>query len=313
MCAYPVERSTKVLTMIRRSALLIVCLLASTNRVGRADGYNVKREIGWARSMWPADLKDVQFQSPTAKMLDWARPGGSIKVWLFSQDHACTEVELHRVTLSTPTPAGDTEVLIGKHFASSGTPGATSRSYAVTSLGFLFAETDDHCQEDIASEAPVGCGGVGREGPTYGALSDVDQESAGFDGEQIGLDPQCAGPVQWLKCESGGKRPCVGCRRVAISPIETSGSSYGDYRKDWIPGADRRRATCNEACPAQSSSPTLRRIEELERRTHMWRRRNLSLAEVPTLHRTLAGCMRTHFTNVLPPSPTAPRPGRNAK
>ena len=299
--------------MIRRSTLLVAFLLASTSRGGRADGYNLKREIAWARSMWPANLKDVQFESPVAKLLDWAPQGRSVTVWLFSQQHSCTEMELHRVPLSTPTPAGDTEGLIGKHFVSGNTPGTPSRMYKVTSVGFLFAEGDDYCTEDIVSGAPLGCGGVGREGPVFGTLSDIDQQSARFDGEPIGLDPECAGPIQWLKCESGGKRPCVGCGRVAINPIETSGSSYGDYRGDWITGADRRRATCREACPTQSSSPTLTRIEELERRTRVWRRRNLPLAEVPSLHRTSAGCMRTHFPNGLPSNPPAPRPGRSAR
>ena len=70
----------------------------------------------------------------------------SVKVWLFSQQHSCTEMELHRVPLSTPTPAGDTEGLIGKHFVSGNTPGTPSRMYKVTSVGFLFAETDDYSQ-----------------------------------------------------------------------------------------------------------------------------------------------------------------------
>ena len=299
------------MTTIRRSALLIMGLLASTNRVGQAEGYDVKREIAWARSMWPADLKGIQFQSPTAKLLDWAPPGGSVQVWLFSQDHACTEMTLRRARLPKPTPAGDTEVLVGKHFAGDRAPGTTSRMYKVTSVGFLFAETDDYCTEDIVSEAPLGCGGVGREGPTYGALSEADQQRALFDGEPMGLDPECAGPVQWLKCESGGQRPCLGCRKVAINPSEASDSSYGDYRGVAIPDAARRRATCNEACPPQSSSPTLTRLEELERRTHVWRRRNLPLAEVPSLHRTLAGCMRTHFPSGVPSSATAPKRDRN--
>jgi hypothetical protein len=264
MFVYPVARFIKAVTMSPRSALLMICLLALPIRVGKADRYDVKREIAWARLTWPADLKDVQFRSPTANLLDWAPPGGSIKVWLFSQDHSCTEMELHRVTLSTPTPAGDIEVLTGKHFVGDSTPGATTRMYTVTSLGFLFAETNDYCTQDVVSGAPLGCGGVGREGPTYGALSDVDEQSAHFDGEQISLDPQCAGPIQWLKCENGGKRPCLGCRRVSINPIETGDSSYGDHRTDWISDADRRRRTCDEACPDQSPSPTLTRIEALQ-------------------------------------------------
>lgn len=298
--------------MVHRFALLTTCLLVSTIQVGKADGYNVRREIAWARSVWPADLKNVQFQSPTTKLLDWAPPGASVKVWLFSKNHDCTEMELHRVALSTPTSTGDTVVLIGKHFAANAQPGAASRTYTVVSLGFLFAETDDYCQEDIASGTPIGCGGIGREGPTFGALSGIDPESASFDGEPISLDPECAGPVEWLKCASGGKRPCVACRKVALNPIEIDDSSYGDYRGGWITDAHRRRATCNEACPDPPPSPTLSRIEELERRTHVWRRRNQAVAEIPTAHRTLAGCMRTHFPNGLPSPARLPRPGRKA-
>ena len=68
--------------MVHRLALLTVCLLASTNQARRTNGYDVKREIAWARSVWPAALKDVQFQSPTTRLLDWVPRGGSIKVCL---------------------------------------------------------------------------------------------------------------------------------------------------------------------------------------------------------------------------------------
>jgi hypothetical protein len=309
---YPLVGFFGAVTMVHRPVLLTVCLLASTNQAGRADDYNVKREIAWARSVWQADLKNVQFQSPTTRLLDWAPPGGSVKVWLLSENYRCTEIELHRVALATPTSAGDTEVLIGKHFVADANLGATSRTYTVVSLGFLFAETDDYCREDIASGTPLGCGGMGREGQSLGALSDIDGESARFAGEPISLDPECAGPVKWLKCESGGKRPCVACQKVALNPIEMDDSSYGDYRGGWITDSDRRRATCSEACPDPSPGPTLTRIEELERRTHVWRPRTVPAAEVPTVHRTLAGCMGAHSPKEASPAATPPRPSHKA-
>ena len=241
--------------MVHRVALLIACLLAAANHEGRSGGYDVKREVAWARSVWPADLEHVQFQSPTTKLLDWAPPGGSVKVWLFSKNHSCTEMELHRVALPTPTSTGDTAVLTGKHFVVDARPVRRREPTRLFSLGFLFAETADYCLEDSASGTPRGCGGIGREGPTFGALSNVDRESASFDGEPISLNPECAGPIEWLKCASGGKRPCVACRKVALNPIEIDDSSYGDYRGGWVTDAQRRRATCNEECPDCFSEP----------------------------------------------------------
>ena len=95
--------------MVHRVALLIASLLAAANHEGRSGGYDVKREVrlgafGLAGGMWST----FSF-SPHTQAADWAPPGGSVKVWLFSKNHSCTEMELHGVALPTPTSTGDTE------------------------------------------------------------------------------------------------------------------------------------------------------------------------------------------------------------
>jgi hypothetical protein len=78
-------------------SVLVALLLWGATRLARPEpSYDLPREIAWARSTWPADLKGIRFHSPKQKLLDWVRPGGSITVWAFSPKHACAPLELSR-------------------------------------------------------------------------------------------------------------------------------------------------------------------------------------------------------------------------
>jgi hypothetical protein len=279
--------------MSRRLLVMVLLLFRGPHSSRAEDAYDLKREIGWARSHWSADLKGLHFHSPTAKLLEWVPRGGAIKVWMFTGGGAaCVSIDLRRVS------DGDGEALVGKHFSGEQTRSTEpSRTYTSVVIRSVFTESRDYCAVDIASGASLGCCGIGEPDRIVGVLSDVGQDSARFDGEEIALHPECDGPIEWLRCKSAGKRPCARCERVSIIPTEAQAdfSSGGP-----IPHADLRRATCNEACPAQPSSPILARLEELERRTHIWRRRHQPLTEIPSLHRTLAGCVRDHFPKGRP-------------
>src|SRR5215831_4835896 len=102
--------------MLRPPILACLFVVASARPVGSEEAFNLKREVAWARAKWRADLKGVHFESPTAKLLAWAPPGGEVKVWLFTDNDACTPTQLQRVRLDHPTSRGETEVLTGKHF-----------------------------------------------------------------------------------------------------------------------------------------------------------------------------------------------------
>jgi hypothetical protein len=281
-----------------RRLLVLVLLLLRGPHSSRAEGaYDLKSEIAWARSHWSGDLKGLHFHSPTAKLFDWVPRGGAIRVWMFTGSAACVPIEVHRV------PDGDGELLVGKHFISQqARPAELSRMYRSVLIGSVFTESGDYCTEGNAAGASFECGD-GIYGPDWivGVLSDVDRDSARFDGEVMALHPECDGPIEWLRCKSGGKRPCARCKRVSINPTEAQ-DSYSSGGP--IPDADWSRATCNEACAAEPPSPILARLEEMGRRTHIWRRRHQPLPEMPSLHRTLDGCVRAHFPKGRPAEAT---------
>jgi hypothetical protein len=293
--------------MIRPLIVACLLLLASARPAGSEEPYNLKREVAWARAMWRADLKGVHFEAPIAKLLAWAPPGGTVKVWLFTSDDACTPTELRRVPLAHPTSRGETEVLTGKHFPSARpgpgglglpNPAETSRAFQPLWIGFELQVSSELCTEDITSGALLGCGGIGEDDQVYGALSDADSETARFGGVAIGLIPSCEGPLYWLKCRSGGKKRCRRCEQVALSPDEPAGWDPNNLESGEVFSRD---ATCDKPCPDPTPSPTLTRVHRLdERAPTIWRRSEEPPATVPSLHRTLAGCLRAHFPKGVP-------------
>jgi hypothetical protein len=138
-------------------------------------------------------------------------------------------------------------------------------------------------------------GTVGRELATYGVLSYADATVARFGGTHLWLHTECAGPVEWLKCKSGGGRPCVGCRTISVVPVAVN-ENYGGMGLMW----GRRRPTCQDPCPPSPPNPAEARLEELQSHVTVWQPSGESLANTPSLHRTLASCMRTHYPNGSP-------------
>ena len=53
-------------------------------------------EIAWARATWPDVFADVHFETPLARLLAWAPPRGERVAYLYTEEHACREVGLHR-------------------------------------------------------------------------------------------------------------------------------------------------------------------------------------------------------------------------
>ena len=93
----------------------------------------------------------------------------------------CTHAPIHCGCSSSRTKCRVTV----KHFVAGATPDATARIYTVVSRGFLFVGTDDCRREDTASGAPLGCGEMGREGQSFGALADIEGVSTRFAAQTI--------------------------------------------------------------------------------------------------------------------------------
>lgn len=284
--------------MIRRPIPMALLLVAAAAAEGSAGGYNLEREIAWARSRWPDDLQGVRFRAATAKLVNWVPPRGAIEVWAFSPAHACTPIELRRPADSTRVSPSGAAWLVGKEIVGHDfRQGREIRAYREFTIGFVFSSGDD----EIRTEAQDASGkwqlaessGTGAESASYGALSDVDAEVARFGGEPLALHPMCAGPIEWLKCPSGGERPCDRCRRIALIP-----AGVADYFSDGGLLSRDRLTTCQEPCPTRPENPALARLRQLEERANIWRPQRQSDAAIPSLHRTLAGCMEAHFPKV---------------
>ena len=74
----------------------------------------------------------------------------------------------------------------------------------------------------------------------------------------------------------------------------------GAYYSDGGLFSPDRPATCHERCPPESN-PALTRLNTLKSRIEIWQPSGESRAETPSLHRTLASCMRTHHPNAAAP------------
>jgi hypothetical protein len=292
-----------------RRSILTVCLVLGITRPARPDaGYDLKREIAWARATWPRDLKTLRFESPTAKLVAWVPPGASIQVWAYSPAHDCAPVELRRVSDPGPRTAGG-EPLEGKEiFEQSLRNGAPTRFYQVFWIGDQFTSNGDQLaweQRDAQGAwQPTGSSGTSSDSEPFGALSHVDATVARFGGTPMALYGRCVGPIRWLACRSGGERPCIGCEKTEIDVVEAR-----DHYSDGGLFSPDRPATCHERCPPESN-PALARLDVLQSRIQVWQPSGESRAETPSLHRTLASCMRTHHPKTAPPrarSPMKPR------
>jgi hypothetical protein len=271
--------------------------------------HGLKREIAWARSQWPSDLKGVRFKSPTEELLGWVPAESSIDVWAYSPEHDCARVELRRIARAAARDRGADPLFMGKAYFEEGTKnGRAYRICRLFSFGFLFSRADEplFLEERDAQGAwqPAGeTGTIGTENPTYGALSYVDAEVARFGGAPLVLHGECSGPVKWMTCDGGGEHPCVGCKKIELVVVEAN-DSYSGMGFNW----GNRHPTCNEACPRNPPNPAVARLDELQLRAQIWQPSREPAAETPSLHRTLAGCMRTHY-----PGQPLPRAGAPAR
>jgi hypothetical protein len=282
-----------------RRSILTVCLVLGITGPARPDaGYDLKREIAWARATWPRDLAQLRFESPIAKLVAWVPPGDSINVWAYSPAHKCAAIELRRVANPGPHRAAG-EPLEGKQILEQKVrKGTDYRLYQVFWIGALFTGNGDQLMwEERNAQGDwelTGSSGTSSESEPFGALSYVDSTVARFGGTPVVLHGRCVGPIRWLKCNGGGERPCVGCKQTEID-VETS----DNYSEGGLFSPDRP-ATCHERFPPDSN-PALARLDTLQSRLRIWQPSGSPGAETPSLHRTLASCMRTHHPNAAAP------------
>jgi hypothetical protein len=162
-------------------------------------------------------------------------------------------------------------------------------------IGFLFVGNGDELgTEELDRNGawqPAGSSGTGARSAPFGALSYVDTNVARFGGTAVVLHPECVGPVRWLKCSSGGERPCVGCKQTNVLLIDSNDYEHLSEGGIFSP---HRPVTCHERCPPDPAEPALARLQELQEHAHIWRRSGKSLANTPSLHRTFESCVREH-------------------
>jgi len=253
-----------------RLPILSTCLVLGVARLVAAEpGYDVKREIAWARRTWASDLKGVRFGTPTEKLLAWVPAGGSIEAWAFSPSHNCDRVELQR-------SSGE---LVGESIVDKGVrQGREFRAWKVFSFGDLFSEGAEALRLEVRDAdgtwQPDGqTGTIGRENATYGALSYVDATVARFGGTPLALYAECARPND--------------CKKISVTPVEANAF----YESPGLDRGYRRRP-----------NPAVARLDELQSHTTIWQPSGDPLDETPSLHRTLGHCLRTHYPKGAPRS-----------
>jgi hypothetical protein len=273
---------------VRLSILSACLILVGARFVAAEPRYDVQREIAWACHRWAIDLEGVRFGTPTKKLLAWVPAGGSIEAWAFSPSHECDRIELRR----------DGDELVGESIVYKGvSQGRELRAWKVFAFGDVFAEGAEALRSETRDAdgtwQPAGqTGTIGRENTTFGALSYVDAAVARFGGTHLVLYAECAGPIEWLTCRSGGERPCIACQKISVTPVEAN--AYYDGLGFAL---GRRQPSCKERCPQRPPNPAVARVDELQSHVTIWQPSGEPLNETPSLHRTLAHCMRTHYPN----------------
>lgn len=235
-------------------------MLGIAHSVAADTGYDLQREIAWARRTWASDLEGVRFGTPTKKLLAWVPTGGSVEVWAFSPSHDCDHLELRLIS-------GE---LVGESIVDSGnSQGREFRAWKVFAFGDLFAEGAESLRvEERDADGtwhPAGyTGTIGRENATYGVLTYVDANVARFGGTHMALYAECVRP---------------GCKKVSVMAVEAD--AYYDGARN-------------------TPNPAVTRLDALQSHVTVWQPSGDSRADTPSLHRTLAGCMRTHYPNGPP-------------
>jgi hypothetical protein len=251
--------------------ILCACLVAGLAGVVAADtGYDLKGEIAWARRTWHSDLKGIRFGTPTKKLLAWVPAGGSIVAWAHSPSHHhCDRIELRRISGEPAAVYGD-QLLVGESIVDQGfSQGREYRAWKAFSFGDVFEEGGESLRgEERDADGtwhPAGqTGTIGRENATYGVLTYVDANVARFGGTRLALYAACA------------RR---GCKKVTVFPEEMDVHFDGGF----------------PAYPPVPSDPAVTRLDALQSHVTVWQPSGESPADTPSLHRTLAGCMRTHY------------------
>ncbi len=293
-----------------RRLILVACLSggATTSPIHAKTGSDLEREVAWARAKWPRDLKGVQFQAPVNKLVEWLPPGTSSPAWVFSPTHQCVRIELMRAA-TAPATAGEDEDLEAKEILEERTiDGREVRSYRLFRVGFLFTGHGDELGSEERDRSgtwrPAGSGGTGSRSVPLGALSYVDASVARFGGTAVVLHPECVGPVRWLRCDSGGERPCVGCTQTDVLVVDAQDYEY--FSEGGL-SPSHRPVTCTEPCPSNPVDPAFARLGELQEHAHIWRQSGKPLVHVPSLHRSLESCVRAHLSKEAPSGATRPR------
>ena len=263
-------------------------------------------EIAWARATWPDVFADVHFETPLARLLAWAPPRGERVAYLYTEEHACREVGLHREnpdTLDDGTSEPATALggrLRGPTWIQHGREG---RNVRLVSVG-------DELEVDVGSFPTEEKDANGRwryrPGAAIGIMPDrlgwlsyADDRVARWDARPLGLQTACTGPPEWLACPTGGERPCPACDPVSVY-VEDTGHDIihlmGVRNRTGLErsGLGQRRATCTALCPGPPDSPDIVRLRALVSRVGIWRPQKRPAAEVASLYRSRADCLREH-------------------
>jgi hypothetical protein len=266
-------------------------------------------EIAWARATWPDTFADVKFETPLATLLAWAPPRGERAAYLYTEDIACRAVGLER-DRPEPFDDGTTEPATTMTARLRGPTriehGREARSVKVLSVGDELTldvgsfPTEEKDARGRWRRRPGTAIGIMPE--QYGYLSHADESVARWDADPLRLRTACKGPTEPLACAGGGERPCQRCDRVLVYVVISRHDVIvlGDGRTDatGLERSDLGRGpgppTCHDPCPRAADGPDIARLRALVARVGMWRPGGRPAAEVASLYRSHADCVREH-------------------
>ncbi len=246
------------------------------------------RDHAWLRERWPEQTRNITFSSLAPKLSAWVKEGDELRAFFTMDGRRCQPVVLRRTS-----DGGELDALHGRIIESETTlDGGTERTFIAASFGHqLHVQSGGGTERFDGKEWVQHSGwGIGDGGSTLSVLSDVDAQSARWEGVAVRFEAHCNGPMETLPCAGGGSRACDACEDVALSvhDYRPSMMGYGVARtiRGPTPG-------CSEPCPP-ASNPAIPRLAASTAFSGAWRR--LSGDDrpdpVPTLYRSEARCLK---------------------
>ncbi|MFO0548924.1 MAG: hypothetical protein U0271_11080 [Polyangiaceae bacterium] len=237
------------------------------------------RELAWARSRWPAELRRVQIGSHLSALKDWLADVESIPIWLSSPIGECAPGTLTRIK--------DQDELVLVVYSNERTEqgvrvrdyndGTVSDELDLGGSGGRQIQAADGTWQDRErwSQSDVG---------SWGHLSKVTHDLARFAGRWVDLRASCAGPTFHIDCQSSVGNQGDDCSTCSEVRVTVSERDMGMMRTHV---AAVPRIGCS--CPTPEN-PDLDRVAALFSSIDPWAVTDASDADAPTLYRTLAAC-----------------------